>query len=534
MQCGLRPGGRKKGGNFGMTLTRDRVAVSLSASIGALLPFFHTVICCFPSSAHNMRSSTSSHRLSYRTKVFSQPGGSKCLTLNCKSILNLLHVLDENPDASTTVGQKRPRALSHMFSRKRSLFGVKQSVASCPPNESIPVLHHEFDLQYSKECQEVHPYVQLISDNEAEENGPLSAEESLVDFLRNVYASFTEPITLDCGDVLINSYGEYGGIVDAKPSRLEEQRTGLCDIFVVPSLNAENIDIGGHLFSWVEALTRCSVSQPAVEVSAGLRIVVSPLTSWDDTLHTLPFRLVVDVVLSFHSPSIFRTPPPYPRKGQSRIENENARRGLLQLAFPPPPLPETLSTSFHERIDVPFFYAVVQPARELLHESMDKFLQPQVLLPRLLPFQRRTVCWMLSREGKAFGPTGELMPMATDTAELPVLWRRITVQRDDEQFTWYYHRLTGTLTPERPSPRTVLGGILAEEPGLGKTLECIALILLNPSIERSISHARLDSGANSKIRGIRVYPFILFCLRRLYLVLDNTHRHTELLVSAMD
>lgn len=482
-----------------------------------------------------MRSSASSHRLSHRTKVSSQPGGPKCLTLDCKSILNLLHVLDENPSQaeSSIVGQKRPRALPHIVSRKRRIFGIEQSVASCPPNESIPVLHHEFDLQYSKEHQEVYPYVQLISDNEAEEIGLISSEESLVDFLRNVCASFTEPITLDCGDVLINSYGEYGGTADAKPSHLEEQRTNLCDIFVVPSLNAENIESGGHLFSWVDALMRCPVTQPALEVAAGLRVVVSPLTSWDDTLHTLPFRLVVDVVLSFRCPSIFQ-PPPYLRDGQSRIEIENARRGLLHLAFPPSPLPEMLSTSFHGRTDVPFLYAVMQPARELLHESMVEFLQPQDLLPRLLPFQKRTVCWMLSREGKTFGPTGELVPMATDGVELPVLWRRVTVQRDDEQLTWYHHRLTGTLTPERPGPRTVLGGILAEEPGLGKTLECIALILLNPSVERSVSHVRWDSEANLNIREIRVYPFGLFCLRSLYWVVDNTHRHSELLVSAMD
>lgn len=460
-----------------------------------------------------MRSSASSHLLSYRTKVHSpQHGGSNCLTLDCKSILNFLHVLDENPspdESSTTAGQKRPCALSHNVSRKRRIFGIEQSFASYPPNESIPVLRHQFDLQYSKERQEDYPYVQLISDKEAEENGLISSEESLLDYLRNVYASFTEPITLDCGDVHINSYGEYGGTVHAKPSRLEEQRTGCSGIFVVPSINAEDIGSRGHLFSWVDALTQHPVNQPAIEVIAGLRMVVLPLTSWDDTLQTLPFRLVIDVVLSFRSPSIFQ-PPPYLRKGQSRTEIENARRGLFHLAFPPSPLPETLSASLHGGIDVPFLYAVMQPAKELLHESMDKFLQPQALLPRLLPFQRRTVCWMLSREGKAFGSTGELTPITTDAAALPVLWQLITVQRDDEELTWYYHRLTGTLTPERPSPRTVLGGILAEEPGLGKTLECIALIILNPCIERSISHARWDSEANLNIREIRVYPFVLF------------------------
>ena len=448
--------------------------------------------------------------------MYSQPGGSKCLTLDCKSILSLLHALDEDSsqvESSTTVGQKRPRPPSHMVFRKRRFVDVEQSGASFPPNESVPVLHHEFDLHYFKACLEVCSYAQLISDNEAEEDGLISSEESLVDFLRNLYASPTEPITLNCGDVLINGFGEYGGTVDAKPSHLEEQWTDFCNILVVPSLNAEGFETGdGHLFSWVDALTQSLVSQSAVEVTAGLRMVILPLTSWDETLHTLPFRLVVDVVLSFRLPAIFQ-PHPYTRKGQTRIEIEKARRGLLHLAFPLS-LPETLSISFQGRIDVPFLYAVVQPAKAP-HESVDKFLQPQALLPQLLPFQRRTVGWMLSREGKAFGPTGELEPLVIDPAELPVLWRRVTLQRGDEQLTWYYHRLTGTLASERPSPRNVLGGILAEEPGLGKTLECIALILLNPSIGRSVSQARWDSEATLTIREIRVYHIVSFSLRSL-------------------
>jgi E3 ubiquitin-protein ligase SHPRH len=249
-------------------------------------------------------------------------------------------------------------------------------------------------------------------------------------------------------------------------------------------------------------------------MTAGLRMVVSPLTSWDETMNTLPFRMVVDVVLSFRLPAIFQ-PLPHTRKGQTRIEVENARRGLFHLTFPPP-LPETLPISFQGRVDVPFLYTVIQPA-SAPHESVDKFLQPQVLLPQLLPFQRRTVGWMLSREGKAFGPSGELMSIITDPAELPVLWQRVTVQRDDEELTWYFHRLTGTLTPERPSPRTVLGGILAEEPGLGKTLECIALILLNPGIGRGLSHGRGNSETTLTLREIRVYSIVSFSLRGLML-----------------
>jgi len=483
-----------------------------------------------------MRSCASSHHLSYRTRERSRFGGPGCLTLNCELILSLLHALvDENShetESSPAAGQKRPRPVSHTSPRKRRNFDSKQGDAHRSPNEGIPVFRHEFNLQYSKRCPEVRPSVQ-ISDNEAEEVGLTSLEEALVAFLRNSCTSPTEPITLDCGDVLINSHGEHGGTVDAKPSHLEEQWANLCNILVIPPLCAEGMEAGdGHFFSWTDILRQFTVHQSAVEVAACLRMVISPLTSWDETLHTLPFRLVVDVVLSFHSPAIFG-PFANPRKWQNHTEIEKARRGLLHLAFPPPLL-EAPSSSFRGRIDVPFLYTITQPARAIPQESIDKFLQPQALLPTLLPFQRRTIGWMLSREGKAFSSSGELVSVVTDPTELPDLWQRITVQRGEEQLTWYYRRLVGTLTPERPGPWTVVGGILAEEPGLGKTLECIALILLNPGVERSLSHTRWDSEARRTIREIRVCFICSFSLRDLLRVIDNTHRHSELTIPAMD
>jgi len=484
-----------------------------------------------------MRSCASSHHLSYRTRERSRFGGPGCLTLNCELILSLLHALlhedSHETESSTAAGQKRPRPLSHTASRKRRNFDSKQSDAYYPPIEGIPVFRHEFNLQYSKRCPEVCPSAQLISDNEAEEVGLASLEEALVAFLRNSCTSPTEPITLDCGDVLINSHGEHGGIIDAKPSHLEEQWANFCNILVIPPLYAEGMEAGdGHLFSWTDVLRQLTVHQSAVEVAACLRMVVSPLTSWDETLHTLPFRLVVDVVLSFRPPAIF-WPFVNPRKGRNHTEIEKARRGLLHLAFPPPIL-EAPSSSFHGRIDVPFLYAITQPARAILHDSIDKFLQPQALLPTLLPFQRRTIGWMLSREGKAFSSSGELVSTVTDPTELPDLWQHITVQRSDEQLTWYYHRLMGTLTPECPGPWAVVGGILAEEPGLGKTLECIALILLNPGVERSLSHTRWDSEARRTIKEIRVCSIFSFSLRDLLRIIDNTHRHPELTIPAMD
>jgi E3 ubiquitin-protein ligase SHPRH len=481
-----------------------------------------------------MRSSASSHQLSYRAKEGTLSCGSECLILNFESILKLLHALlgedSREAESSTVVGQKRPHLGSYTLHTKRRNIDIQQSGAS----ESIPVLRHEFDLQYSKRCPEDHLHIQLISDNDAERDELVSLEEALIVLLRDFCASLTEPVTLDCGDVRINSLGEYGGTVDAKPSHLEEKWADFRNIFVVPPLYAEGMEAGdGHLFSWIDALAQDTLHQSPVDLSACFRMIISPLTSWDNTFQTLPFRLVVDVILSFHLPAIFQ-PSTSSRKAQDRVKIETARRGLLDLAFPPSSLPEASASSFRGTIDVPFLYAVVQPARVIPQEISDTFLQPQALDPTLLPFQKRTVMWMLEREGKSFGPSGDLILKNTDPAVLPVLWQRVTVQEKDEQLTWYYHRLTGTLTPERPNLQNVRGGILAEEPGLGKTVECIALVLLNPGIGRSPSNSWWDSGARLTIREIQVYLVLLISLLYLRQVVDNSHRHPKFFVSAMD
>ncbi|KAI9456133.1 SNF2 family N-terminal domain-containing protein [Lactarius psammicola] len=446
-----------------------------------------------------MRSSVSSHQLSYRTRERAHSGVSGRLTINCKLILDLLLALledDYGSESSIVAGQKRPSMLSRPDRIKRRNFGTEQPNTSCNSYETIPVLRHEFNLRYSKAGPEDSPDdVQLISDNDAECEGLTSLEESLLFYLRDRHANSTEPTTLDCGDVLINTRGKHGGTVNAKLSHLEENWSDFPDVFFIPPLYAEGMGTEeGNLFFWVDA-------QSVVEVAAYLRLIVLPLTLWDESWRTLPFHLVVDVTLSFRVPSIFQPFTSF-RKAQSRIELETARRGLLHLAFPPS-LPEMSFSSFHGRVDVSFLYAVVQPARVILCETVDKFLQPTALLPALLPFQKRTVVWMLEREGKTPGPDGQLVSKNVDSTELPVLWQCVSVQRGDEQLNWYYHRLTETLTPDRPDPRIVRGGIVAEEPGLGKTLECIALILLNPGLGRNPTDARWNSEGGMLIKEIR-------------------------------
>jgi hypothetical protein len=480
-----------------------------------------------------MRSSISSHQLSYRTRERTYSGVSGRLTINCELILDLLRAIledDYGAESSTVTGQKRPCMLSRPDRVKRRNFGAEQPNASCNSYETIPVLRHEFNLRYSKAGPEDGPNdVRLISDNDAEREGLTSSEESLLFYLRDRYANPAGPITLDCGDVLINSRGN-GGTVHVKLSHPEENCPDFCDMFFIPPLYAEGMATEeGNLFSWVEALKQFKSHQSLVEVAACLRLIVLPLPLWDETWRTLPFHLVVDVTLSFRVPSIFQ-PFTSSRKAQNRIELGTARRGLLHLAFPPP-LPET---SFRGSVNVSFLYAVVQPARAVLCETVDKSLQPTALLPALLPFQKRTVMWMLEREGKTSRPDGQLVSKNVDSTELPILWQRVSVQREDEQLNWYYHRLTGTLTPDRPDPCVVRGGIVAEEPGLGKTLECIALILLNPGLGRNPTDARWNSEGRVPIKDIKVRLVLSLGLENLTPVVDDSHRHSQLFVPAVD
>ena len=482
-----------------------------------------------------MRSSVSSHQLSYRTRERTHSGVPGRLTINCKLILDLLRVLwedDYGAESSTVAGQKRPCTLSRPDHIKRRNFGPEQSSTSCNIYETIPVLRHEFNLQYSKAGLEDTPNdVQSISDNDADGEGLTSLEESLFFYLRDRYANPAEPITLNCGDVLINNRGKHGGTVDVKLSHLEKNWPDFRDVFFIPPLYAEGMRAEeGNLFSWVDAFKQSNSHQSVVEVAACLRLIVLPLTSWDESWRTLPFHLAVDVTISFRVPSIFQ-PYTCSRKAQNRIDLVTARRGLLHLAFPPS-LPETSFSSFG--VSVSFLYAVVQPARAVISETVDKFLQPAALLPALLPFQKRTIMWMLEREGKTSGPDGQLVSKNVDLSELPVLWQNVSIQREDEQLSWYYNRLTGTLTPHRPDPYIVRGGIVAEEPGLGKTLECIALILLNPGLGRNPTGTRWNSERAVPIKDIRVRLVLVLSLKMLTLVADYSHRHSYLFISAMD
>lgn len=104
----------------------------------------------------------------------------------------------------------------------------------------------------------------------------------------------------------------------------------------------------------------------------------------------------------------------------------------------------------------------------------------------LYPFQRRAVQWLLRREGVHWDQDTQnnqagVCPYRSPTSSEPPI--SFMQAKDVDGNAVYLSPLFGAATKRtslfRPL-QTFRGGILAEEMGLGKTLEMIALILLHP------------------------------------------------------
>ncbi|KAM3572300.1 hypothetical protein VYU27_005687 [Nannochloropsis oceanica] len=106
--------------------------------------------------------------------------------------------------------------------------------------------------------------------------------------------------------------------------------------------------------------------------------------------------------------------------------------------------------------------------------------QPPGLAVQLFDFQRSTLQWMLDRER---GPglnqyfwEKRLWSKARGAGEG---WKE---EGEDDGEGFYYFPDAGELRLQRPPHCT--GGLLCEEMGLGKTLECLSLVLANPLKEK--------------------------------------------------
>jgi E3 ubiquitin-protein ligase SHPRH len=102
-----------------------------------------------------------------------------------------------------------------------------------------------------------------------------------------------------------------------------------------------------------------------------------------------------------------------------------------------------------------------------------------VLESQLYPFQKRAVTWMLQREGVRV-VEGHTVPISpADLRNLDTI--RFQEVIDSDGNTCYVNHLQAMISRHRPEPSTyrMSGGLLAEEMGLGKTVELMALISLH-------------------------------------------------------
>ncbi|KAG8931842.1 hypothetical protein FRC02_002077 [Tulasnella sp. 418] len=173
-----------------------------------------------------------------------------------------------------------------------------------------------------------------------------------------------------------------------------------------------------------------------------------------------------------------------------------SQRFLLTAAFA-----EYLHYPTDHENTIPFLFSAMKSAPPVSPKVFEQ-VQPSTLNPSLLPFQRRSVVWMLQREGKVLGPDGQLVSSAEEHG-LPPYWIEVQLRRssDGGMHSLWFHLLSGALTEERPADENPSGGLLAEEPGLGKTVESLALILLNSP--RRLGSSWFDETAEIEVRPVK-------------------------------
>ena len=344
----------------------------------------------------------------------------------------------------------------------------------------VPILRHVLDIQYTKN-EESAMYDKGWDDE-------IKKFQVILSTLSGPSSSFN---TIELGDI---RFAEYRGSAVAMAYNPHSQNESNTWLFIVPSLvvDGDSNDLGSSGSTDLLLACRTLQSYGQAYVEASLKLVVLPLDAFDNhLLFTLQLEFVVSLVLP-----LALDPTPLSRRAQV-LAREDAQRRLLRATY----LSQDItSLAVNDEVTISKLYSTLGSAPPLPSERANKALQPASLLPTLLPFQRRSVAWMLEKEGMVINDEGLIVPQKL--SDNFSFWRKI--KQGDH--TWYLHRLSGELSANPPDTIPVpFGGILAEEPGLGKTVETIALILLNPApSEYNPTMSRWDPQASLEVKAVKV------------------------------
>lgn len=452
-----------------------------------------------------MRSATTEHVECVREKSpqYGTGGASQRRALSIEYLLRLLKYTDDSPKKGSrpSKGKKRSAPSSAPATAPRRKRAKKGDVASKPveeaneeeetPSTALPVYRHTFEVRYTRARRGR----AVVSGEDADALCWVKEETELSAWLEAkleegnaepivVWSSKAQDVVLrpDFSSVLVNAGDPASFLLQIPP--LQED------------FHFEDYDMRNQRLE--DAFVACAVLKQTgrADLAADIQVFAEPAR--DENM--LPLRIVLDLTISLIYPTISE-PVLYTTKN-TVWPIEEAQRRALRYIFPPKSQPAT----HHANIDVPTLYSTIGPAPPLASPSLEAQYQPVSLIPTLLPFQRRTVAWLLSREHKEIDPaTGDVVDKADSSADLPVFWQAVPLtSADGVEETWYINDVTGEFSRTRPEESDPLGGILAEEPGLGKTLESIALILLNPAIGRNPTQKTWNPDARIYVKEVKV------------------------------
>ncbi|KAI6002459.1 SNF2 family N-terminal domain-containing protein [Pisolithus orientalis] len=413
-------------------------------------------------------------------------------------------VMDEHAHNGVIVGRSAYPFIPHQ---------PNASALACtlgPSCSFLPAFHWSVDISFVRQAEIGDDHV---DDASAETLGWLQEEEDVISLVKSLREGAGATV-MNLGSFYSTQYRGHNVAITGDLRSGEGGPTVDPWLFLFPKvewpdgLHSEELHNYGIQNSNIHAdfLLGCRALQEIghARIDTNLEMHVLPQGSYDPALD-MPFRLRAKFSLSLVVPNVYE-PIPADRSRRPPGTSEGLRRRITALLGEVPlgrSLSSKLSMPGHDDVrdvTIPFFFGVLRSAPQVA-SGVDDAMQPDALNPTLLPFQRRTVAWMLNREGKDMMPNGKVVPrsQSSSSEDTLLLWEKIVIGGKE----LFFNRLSSMVRPDPPEPHSALGGILAEEPGLGKTIECIALMLLNPAPERNPTQKRWDPEAKLYVKEIK-------------------------------
>ncbi|KAF7553640.1 hypothetical protein G7046_g7043 [Stylonectria norvegica] len=218
-----------------------------------------------------------------------------------------------------------------------------------------------------------------------------------------------------------------------------------------------------------KAIVDAAGSQPKKPQPGGLWSTV------DLTFYRVGPQAFLNLVFNLHWKE---TPSPYHALRPNK--DRPATQQIIDAVFPVPEIDDQPSEDVSAWSPMHFYEAAFVPSKE---DNVPASIVVPGLKATLFPYQKRTLQWLLRREGVQWSENKfGIEALESNEIESDIdTFRTVTDVHGKEFFlSDILHTVTRDKTAFRRAELAVKGGLLAEEMGLGKTLEILGLIILHP------------------------------------------------------